>query len=232
MFGGDFRQILPVKIKGTRETTVGACLLRSPLWSNITVLHLTKNMHLAKNPEDVEYATWLLKVGNGQLTAEDGSILLSNDKKCGDTVDSLIQAVYPGISQLSVADNLHDQWFSDCTILSALNDDVDAINDRILDKFSGELKVFQSVDKAIIEEGADQIEAHYSTEYLNSINASVIHLSELKVKIGCPIMILCNLDPANGLCNGAQAILTRFSTHVLEVQLIGGQHAGKLTFIP
>ena len=109
---------------------------------------------------------------------------------------------------------------------------VDAINDRILDKFPGELKVFQSVDKAIIEEGADQIEAHYSTEYLNSINASVIHLSELKLKIGCPIMILCNLDPANGLCNGAQAILTRFSTHVLEVWLIGGQHAGKLTFIP
>ena len=31
---------------------------------------------------------------------------------------------------------------------------VDAINDRILDKFPGELKVFQSVDKAIIEEGA------------------------------------------------------------------------------
>ena len=104
---------------------------------------------------------------------------------------------------------------------------VDAINDRILDKFPGELKVFQSVDKAIIEEGADQIEAHYSTEYLNSIKASGIPLSELKLKIGCPIMILCNLDPANG----AQAILTRFSTHVLEVWLIGGQHAGKLTFI-
>lgn len=99
-------------------------------------------MCLARNPEDVEYATWLLKVGNGQLTAEDVYILLSNDKKCGDTVDSLIQAVYPGISQLSVADNLHDQWFSDHTILSALNDDVDAISDRILDKFSGELKVF------------------------------------------------------------------------------------------
>lgn len=59
------------------------------------------------------------------------------------------------------------------------------------------------MDKEIIEEGTDQIEAHYSTEYLNSINASGIPLSELTLKIGCPIMILCNLDPANGLCNGA-----------------------------
>ena len=45
-------------------------------------------------------------------------------------------------------------------------------------------------------------------------------------------MILRNLDPANGLCNGARAILTKVATHVLEVRLIGGQHAGKLAFIP
>ena len=31
VFGGDFRQILPVVIKGTREDIVGACLCRSTL---------------------------------------------------------------------------------------------------------------------------------------------------------------------------------------------------------
>ena len=45
-------------------------------------------------------------------------------------------------------------------------------------------------------------------------------------------MILRNLDPANGLCNGAWAILNNVSQHVLEVRLIGGQHAGKCAFIP
>ena len=38
--------------------------------------------------------------------------------------------------------------------------------------------------------------------------------------------------PANGLCNGAQAILINVSQRVLEVWLIGGQHVGKCAFIP
>ena len=45
-------------------------------------------------------------------------------------------------------------------------------------------------------------------------------------------MILQNLGPAITLCNGARAILTQVATHVLEVRLIGGHHAGKTAFIP
>ena len=45
-------------------------------------------------------------------------------------------------------------------------------------------------------------------------------------------MILQNLDPTNGLCNGARAILINVTQRVLEVRLIGGQHAGKCAFIP
>ena len=89
VFGGDFRQILPVKIKGTREVTVSASLQKSHLWRKIKVLSLTENMHLARNPENATYmyAQWLLDVGDGKLTAEDGSILLSKEKWCGDTVE-------------------------------------------------------------------------------------------------------------------------------------------------
>ena len=142
VFGGDFRQILPVKIKGSRETTVAACLRRSYLWADIKTLTLTENMRLARNPDDADYAEWLLKVGDGKLTAEDGSILLQEDKRCGNTVQSLIQAIYPGIHQI-IASNLNqDQWFCDRTILCPRNDEVDEINECILDKFPGELKTF------------------------------------------------------------------------------------------
>ena len=44
------------------------------------MLSLTKNMCLARNPENATYAQWLLDVGDGKLTAEDGSILLSKEK--------------------------------------------------------------------------------------------------------------------------------------------------------
>ena len=46
VFGGDFQQILPVIIKGSRGQTVGACIQCSTLWSSINVLHLRQNMCL------------------------------------------------------------------------------------------------------------------------------------------------------------------------------------------
>src|SRR5487761_412025 len=46
VFGGDFQQILPVIIQGSRGQTVGACIQCSILWSSITVLHLHQNMWL------------------------------------------------------------------------------------------------------------------------------------------------------------------------------------------
>ena len=45
-------------------------------------------------------------------------------------------------------------------------------------------------------------------------------------------MILWNLNPGEGVCNGSQGIVTRMSNRVLEVQLLTGDHAGKITFIP
>ena len=51
VFGGDFQQILPVIIQGSRAQIVGACLKRSILWRSLTVLHLHQNMHLSINIE-------------------------------------------------------------------------------------------------------------------------------------------------------------------------------------
>jgi len=43
VFGGDFRQILPVIVKGSREKIVGASLRRSMLWSRMQILRLKQN---------------------------------------------------------------------------------------------------------------------------------------------------------------------------------------------
>src|SRR6202012_756032 len=72
----------------------------------------------------------------------------------------------------------------------------------------------------------------YPTEFLNTIKASGLPLAKLCLKIGCPIMVLRNLDPSNGLCNGSRGILTRIQPHVLEIRLLGGDHHGKHAFIP
>ena len=49
LFGGDFRQILPVVEGGTRDAIIGASLMSSPLWAHMKVFKLHINMRLS-NP--------------------------------------------------------------------------------------------------------------------------------------------------------------------------------------
>jgi ATP-dependent DNA helicase PIF1 len=46
LWGGDFRQILPVVEKGNREDIVYACIQHSYLWQHVHIFHLTQNMWL------------------------------------------------------------------------------------------------------------------------------------------------------------------------------------------
>ena len=48
VFGGDFRQILPVIKKGTRSDIVKAAFNRSYLWDNVKIFKLKINMRINK----------------------------------------------------------------------------------------------------------------------------------------------------------------------------------------
>jgi len=100
----------------------------------------------------------------------------------------------------------------------------------MLEAFSGEERVLSSADELVREEVADafNIENTYPPEYLNSLQSGSMPPSQLHLKIGCPIMILRNLAPAKGVCNGTQAVVTCMHNKVLEVRLLTGDHV-KLT---
>lgn len=110
---------------------------------------------------------------------------------------------------------------------------MDDLNKTVLQDFPGQERLFYSVDEIpnnTPDEEAGQI--MYPVEYLNSINCSGLPLSHLTLKIGCPVMILRNLNPAHGVCNGTRGILTRMRNRVLEVRLLTGDHAGQTVLIP
>jgi ATP-dependent exoDNAse (exonuclease V) alpha subunit len=208
----------------------------SYLWQGVRVLKLKQNMRLGgpnASDEDKEFAQWLLEVGQGRNSDNDGNIKLPiNMKLPANTQDALIQEIYPGLQMIQTGEE-NDQYFLERTILSARNDDVDNLNHKLLDKFPGEEKICMSADSTVTEEGVDADTGfEYPTEYLNSIKASGFPLAKLALKEGCPIMVLRNLAPAEGLCNGSRGILTRVSSCVLEIRLIGGDHRGKTAFIP
>lgn len=198
-------------------------LKRSVLWTQIQIYHLRQNMRLDQTPGSIAFANWLLEVGAGNGLGPDKTINLPITMCLpGNTIHSLINFIYPNIA----AGHKPDEYFLHCTILSPKNNDVDDINHAILNAFPGDPIVLTSTDKALDNENL------YPIEFLNTINAGGLSLAHLTLKPGCPVMLLWNLDPQNGLCNGTRMIIVNIRPCVLECRILGGSHAGKTVFIP
>ena len=66
LFAGDFRQILPVVRRGSRGDIVMSSIKHNGLWRGMGRFNLVRHM---RADNDVQFATWLLQLGNGQLFA-------------------------------------------------------------------------------------------------------------------------------------------------------------------
>jgi hypothetical protein len=224
VFGGDFRQTLPIVPGGTRGHIVGASLIRSYLWRDIRVHYLRQNMRLERVEGSAEHAQWLVRIGGRQTEL---AVEIPR-RMCVPTLEDLITSIYPQIG----AGQKQDEWFLNRTILCAKNDDVNEINQTILDKFPGDQHLLFSTDSVVTNE--DALPNQYPVEYLQSLNSGGLPLSKLRLKVGCPLMLLRNLDPSIGLCNGTRMVLLRVARKVLYCRIISGdaKYAGNGVMIP
>ncbi|XP_021981880.1 ATP-dependent DNA helicase pif1-like [Helianthus annuus] len=207
VFGGDFRQILPVVQNGSRQDI-----------------------------EIHEFAKWLLEVGEGNVgDGNDGeaTIEIPNDLLITDSTDpiqSLIDFVYP-----SVLDRFKDRdYFSQRAILAPKNEVVHGINERLLALFPGEEVEYLSSDSICpTEEINDPLHQDlYNPEVLNSVKVSGLPNHRLVLKLGVPVMLLRNIDQQNGLCNGTRLQITRLGKRVIEAEILSGGNVGLRTYIP
>jgi hypothetical protein len=213
LFGGDFCQTLPVVPRALHQEIIGASISRSDLWRHVEVHYLTQNMHLDRTPESEAHAAWLLEIGAGTNVDESGRVQVPENMCCTpNTMDKLIHDTYPNIH----IGNKPNQYFLERTILCCKNDDVGGINQTILDMIPGREKVLNSADSIDLANEAQDGYQPYPMEYLNSLNASGLPLSKLALKVGCPVMLLRNLDPAKGLCNGTRMIVREIKSIVMR----------------
>jgi len=149
-----------------------------------------------------------------------------------ETVEDLIHEIYSDLSHItsSTSENTVCQYFSKRVILAARNIDVDAINNSVLQILHGDVKTYSSADSAFNDAGIanDAI----PNEYLYTLTVPGMPLHETALKINCPIILLRNLNPHEGLCNGTRLVVTAMAERVIEAQILTGTHAGKRAFIP
>lgn len=123
----------------------------------------------------------------------------------------------------------HCDFYQGKAVLTPKNVDVEEMNERMMNRLSGEATSLLSADS--IAPGDDHA-SHYPVEFLNTINLSGLPLHHLKVKVGSVLMLIRNLSPRDGLCNGTRFLLTRIRDHVLEGVVITGEFIGQEVMIP
>ena len=72
----------------------------------------------------------------------------------------------------------------------------------------------------------------YPVEFLNSLNINGFPRHCLELKEGMPIMLLRNINPALGMCNGTRLIITHLGEQVIEAKIITGSNVGSKVLIP
>ncbi|KAI8554873.1 hypothetical protein RHMOL_Rhmol05G0130700 [Rhododendron molle] len=97
----------------------------------------------------------------------------------------------------------------------------------------GEAFTYLAADRICEEDKIDRtITNRYPNEFLNSLDPPGLPPFKVELKVGCPIMLLRNIAPKVGLCNGTRLMVVRCASRIIEALILSGEKFGNLAFIP
>ncbi|KAG3001519.1 hypothetical protein PC120_g20227 [Phytophthora cactorum] len=256
VLSGDFRQILPVVVRGTPAQTIDACLKSSTLWPKFQQLHLRENMRVmsAQNEstatELAEFSEFLLQVGEGRHEINPAlgldcikipkDMLIKNpveelsadredeDIRPGAIPRGLTQMVGEMYADINNPEIANDESFANRTILTTTNAVVQRINDAVAQRPERVSQEYLSTDS--VEE--DEEVNCFEQEVLHTVNINGIPPHKLTLKKSAPIMMMRNLNPDLGLCNGTRLRIVERKSHVIHVTIMTGERQGQHVLIP
>ena len=239
LLAGDFRQCLPVVPGANRAGIVEHSINKSHLWDSFRILTLSQNMrvHASGDPELESFDQWTLNIGNGmfsnlQIPNDMIATLIkpntkSNRNSEGHAMLEFCKKIFPNIEM-----NLEDKsWLDGRSILAATNKEVQMLNDMICDMMPGASETFRSGDE--LENCEDLL--RFNAEYLNGLNPSGFPPHLLNLKPGMPLMLLRNINPRQGLCNGTKLVYEKAMANVLQCRVSGSDRVvliPRIVFIP
>ena len=184
-------------------------------------MSLLRNVTAPDIQIQAEFAEWLLQVGQrsvASISSDDGTttiIQLPSEMvpPVRATIQSLITKTYPNLH----ANLGNGHYLVQRAILCPTNEGVNEINNEIMAMVADPLREsreYLSADSIL--ESDDTAQNLYPVEFLNSLNTSSLPPHRMTLAIGTPIMLLRNLRPREGLCNGTRLICTAFRAHFIE----------------
>ena len=112
-----------------------------------------------------------------------------------------------------------------CTF-SPTNSFVDDVNNIMIKHFPSEAHSYTTIDRTFDE----CYQGNYN--FLNSQNPNGIPPYKVILKRNCPLIILRNLNPIEGLCNGTHLICRELKLNTIFAKIASGHHKGKQVLLP
>ena len=226
ILGGDFRQLLPVQRNSTKDEVIRLCIKHSSLWKHFRIHRLTQNMRSLESEK--EFARFLLKIGNGSLNDHENNVRLNNfPSDCiANANDDIVKDIYEDIIK-----NKEYRKAVKSVILSPRNEDVNAINEKVIDLLDVNTeKIFHSIDSV---ENCDNglLSESLLPEYLNTLNPPSLPPHKLRLRQYSVVILLRNLNIEEGLVNGTRLLVTDMNNNVLRCEILTGDKAGEIVFL-
>ena len=156
------------------------------------------------DPSLQEFDDWTLSIGNGvldkvQIPKEMIAVEIIPNSKQNNMSESqamkkFIETMFPDLET-----NIMDKnWLDGRAILCSTNKEVYMVNEMMSTMLPGVQISYASADE--LQNTDDLI--RFNTEYLNSLLPNGFPPHRLLLKPGMPLMLLRNINPREGLCNG------------------------------
>ena len=205
------------------------------LWDDdVVILSLRNNMRVQneinKYPNDEamherlrQHEQWLLKLGEGRLPSlgkfDDHSIVEIPSDMCHESKDDVVDEVFDDF-ELNIGDK---SYFRSRILLAATNEIVDEVNDELVERISGDLYTYRSIDTVADVDN----QTMFPTEYLNRLRLSGLPESELKLKVNTVVILMRNMDIKAGHCNGTRYLIKHMGQYRLVLEKLHAEEGDK-----
>jgi ATP-dependent DNA helicase PIF1 len=223
VIGGDFRQTLPVVPRGKEIDIIETCIKSSDLWQHFFQLSLITNM---RSEGQDDFNRWLLDVGIGAVQPITGTPQDTIEIPSQMIIhDDIIGAIFTENLASLTLDELSQR-----VILCPKNAEALDLNNEIIRKLPGKSHIYYSADVVVSDDPSD--ERNYPAEFLHTLTFSGMPPHQLTLKKGSIVMLLRNLNPKKGLCNGTRLVVKECHRNLITAEVLSESNKGDIVTIP